>query len=93
MSVCITANTLDPRSIYPVLDPRRFAGTGPFHFACTFAWDAVQIDVGRNTGMPSCQMVVNFVDLVGRQRDPSVESFQQQLSTESAATAWVSRVP
>ena len=29
MSVCVTTNYLDPRSIYPVLDPRRTAGTGP----------------------------------------------------------------
>jgi hypothetical protein len=61
MSVCVTAAYLDSRNIYPVLDPRRTAGPGPFSYGYGFAWDGVQIDVARTAGLTSCQMIVNFI--------------------------------
>jgi hypothetical protein len=60
MSACITTNFLDPRSIYPVLDPRRTAGPGPYQYAYAVAWDVIQITVQRNSPLSSCTMNVNF---------------------------------
>jgi hypothetical protein len=58
---CITTNTLDMRSIYPVLDPRRTAGPGPsFAYGYNFASDGVEFDVNRLVGLPACEMFVNF---------------------------------
>jgi hypothetical protein len=62
MTTCITinANYLDPHSIYPVFDPRRTAGPGPYSYGYAFAWDAVGITVERTPTLSSCQMAVNF---------------------------------
>lgn len=60
MTACVTTNFLDPHSIYPVIDPRRTAGPGPFVYAYPFAWDEVQIGVTRFDPAAACQMVVNF---------------------------------
>ena len=57
---CITTNTLDVRSIYPVLDPRRTAGGGPFAYGYNLADDGIEFDVNRLTGLPACEMFVNF---------------------------------
>ena len=57
---CITTNSLDFRSIYPVLDPRRTAGPGPFAYAYNLASDRVEFDVKRLTGLSACEMFVNF---------------------------------
>jgi hypothetical protein len=60
MTVCVTTNYLDPQSIYPVLDPRRTAGPGPYQYAYALAWDAIQITVQRNSPLSSCTMNVRF---------------------------------
>lgn len=58
MTVCIHVNYLDPNGSYPVLDPRRTAGKGPYHYAYGFAWDAVGVTVERKPGFSSCEMEV-----------------------------------
>jgi hypothetical protein len=60
MSICVTTIPLDPRSIYPVLDPRRTAGPGPYNYGYVFAWDSVLVTVVRNSALASCQMTVDF---------------------------------
>ena len=60
MSLCITANALDSSSIYPVPDPRRTAGAGPFNYAYSFAWDSVSVTVDRSHPLSRCEMTVNF---------------------------------
>jgi len=58
MTVCVTADYLDLRSRYPVLDPRRIAGAYPFGFGYPFARDEVSIYVERRPGPSGCQMEV-----------------------------------
>jgi hypothetical protein len=60
MSVCVAANTLDPSSIYPVCDPRRTAGPGPYNYGYALAWDGLVITVVRDSALASCQMTVDF---------------------------------
>lgn len=61
MTTCITTNTLDPHSIYPVIDRRRTAGPGPWRYGYGFAWDAVEITVTRTPTLSSCRMTVSLV--------------------------------
>ena len=60
MTVCVTTNYLDPNSIYPVLDPRRTAGPGPYNYGYALAWDGIVITVARNPALSSCQMTIVF---------------------------------
>ena len=75
MTVCVTTNTLDYRSIYPVLDPRRTAGPGPYMYAYGLAWDGVQINVARSPLLTSCQMRVNFVDSTNLSEDKEIQAW------------------
>jgi hypothetical protein len=58
MTVCFTTDYLDARSRYPVLDPRRTAGQGPYNYGYGFAFDAVQVTVERRPGPSRCEMEV-----------------------------------
>src|SRR5215469_7631178 len=69
MTTCVTTNYLDPHSIYPVLDPRRTAGAGPYSYGYAFAWDAIQIDVVRFQTIPSCTMTVNFTSTLAEGKE------------------------
>jgi hypothetical protein len=63
VSVCVSASSLDPSSIYPVLDPRRTGGNGTkpfFQYGYQFAWDAIRIIVERAHTLSSCAMEINF---------------------------------
>jgi hypothetical protein len=62
VSLCITTNVLDTRSIYPVADPRRTVGPGPWNYGYDLCWDDIQVTVERApaTSMSSCMMTVNF---------------------------------
>jgi hypothetical protein len=60
MSVCVTTNYLDPQSIYPVIDPHRLAGSGPWEFGYALALDTVRITVERNPVLSRCEMRVSL---------------------------------
>lgn len=60
MTVCVTTNYLDPNSMYPVLDPRRTAGPGPYRYGYGFAWDGVLVTVARTPSLSSCEMQIAF---------------------------------
>ena len=60
MSHCVVTTELDSRSIYPVADPRRTAGPGPYSYGYAFAWDGVVVSVARTPTLSSCQMTVLF---------------------------------
>lgn len=66
MSVCITTNYLDPRSVYPVIDPRRTGGPNEYGYA--FALDFVRIDVKRS-GVSNCSMTVRFVSTLSEGKE------------------------
>jgi hypothetical protein len=60
VSICVATSTLDPRSIYPVIDPRRVAGSGvPFMtIGAALAWDNFVITVERAHNLSSCSMQI-----------------------------------
>ncbi len=60
MTVCVTTNYLDPSSVYPVLDPRRTPGPGPYRYGYALAWDGIMITVARTPALSSCQMTIVF---------------------------------
>ena len=58
MTVCMSVNYLDLNGCYPVLDPRRTAGPGPYNYGYAFAKDGVGVKVERRPGPSSCEMEV-----------------------------------
>jgi hypothetical protein len=60
MSVCVTVTRLflDPRNVFPVLDPRRTAGTGPYKYGYMLTWDGLQVTVTRDPALSNCEMTV-----------------------------------
>jgi hypothetical protein len=69
VSVCVTTNTLDFRSIYPVIDPRRTAGPGPYNYGYVLAWDALLVTVERPGGLSSCEMIVNLTSTLSEAKE------------------------
>ena len=48
MTVCLSTSSLGSQWFYPVADPYRTAGPGPYRYGYLFAWDGVQVTVTRN---------------------------------------------
>jgi hypothetical protein len=61
MTLCISITNLSSRGEYPVIDPRRVAGPGPFRFGYNLAHDALVVGVARNPKLSHCEMRVNLV--------------------------------
>ena len=57
---CIYTSSLNPRWFYPVIDPYRTAGPGPYVYGYRFAWDAVIVTVARDSSLSRCQMKVEL---------------------------------
>jgi hypothetical protein len=60
MTVCVFTTSLGTQWFYPVVDPYRTAGAGPYAFGYVFAWDAVDVTVARNFSLSRCQMRVEL---------------------------------
>ena len=69
MSVCVTTNYLDPGSIYPVLDPRRTAGPGPYAYGYNLAWDSMVVRVQRTPALSNCQMTIVFSSMLAEAKE------------------------
>ena len=69
MTACISVTSLSSRGQYPVLDPRRVAGTGPFKFGYTLAADGIVIGVARDPSLSHCQMRVDLVSTLAEPKD------------------------
>jgi hypothetical protein len=61
VTVCTATTVFDSGYVYPVLDPRRTAGPGPYFYGYDLAWDALQINVQRTPSLSSCQMLVQLM--------------------------------
>jgi hypothetical protein len=60
MTLCVVASSLGSQWFYPVVDPYRTAGEGPYHYGYVFAWDAVDVTVTRNPALSRCRMKVEI---------------------------------
>ena len=60
MTVCVSTGSLGTQWFYPVIDPYRTAGAGPYHYGYVFAWDAVEVTVARKFSLSRCQMRVEL---------------------------------
>ena len=49
MTLCLNNSSLGAEWLYPVVDPYRTAGAGPYNYGYVFAWDALTITVTRNS--------------------------------------------
>jgi hypothetical protein len=57
---CVFTSSLGTQWFYPVIDPYRTAGAGPYHYGYVFAWDAVEVTVTRNFSLSRCRMRVEL---------------------------------
>jgi hypothetical protein len=60
MTVCVFTSSLGTQWFYPVVDPYRTAGAGPYHYGYAFAWDGVAVTVTRNFSVTRCRMRVEL---------------------------------
>jgi hypothetical protein len=60
MTVCVTTSSLGTQWFYPVADPYRTAGPGPYYYGYPFAWDDVLVTVTPELWMPRCKMDVEL---------------------------------
>ena len=60
MTVCVFTSSLGTQWFYPVIDPYRTAGAGPYHYGYAFAWDGVEVTVTRNFSLTRCRMRVEL---------------------------------
>jgi hypothetical protein len=56
---CICTFT-EPGSVYPVLNPNKINGPGPYQGAYGFAWDLVEVKVEEDDSLGPCQMRVGL---------------------------------
>jgi hypothetical protein len=73
MSSCIVYGYIDftnfERGKYPVLDPRRTAGVGPFRYGYNLVADGIVVVVARDSSLSPCQMRVDLISSVAEPRD------------------------
>jgi len=60
MTVCVFTTSLGSQWFYPVTDPYRTAGAGPYHYGYAFAWDTVEVTVTRSFPLDRCRMSVEL---------------------------------
>src|SRR5947209_7471104 len=69
MTVCVGVQYLSLRGQYPVIDPWRVAGAGPYLFGYNLAWDGLVIEVARSATLPHCQMQVRLSTTLNEPKD------------------------
>ena len=63
------------RGKYPVLDPRRTAGPGPFRYGYNLAADGITVVVARDSSLSHCEMRVDLVSTLAEPKDILAWSF------------------
>jgi hypothetical protein len=61
MTLCIVNSSLPSDWFYPVIDPYRTAGEGPYFYGYVFAWDGVVVTVTRNPALSRCKMRIELI--------------------------------
>ena len=89
MSACVRVSSIGlsnnfERCKYPVLDPRRTAGTGPFRYGYNLAADGIVVGVARNSSLSACEMRVDLVSTLAEPKDILAWNFY--------ANTWVDRI-
>jgi hypothetical protein len=75
MTVCIFTTSLGTQWFYPVIDPYRTAGAGPYAYGYVFAWDAVVVTVTRNLSLSRCQMRVELASSLAQTKEIQAFNF------------------
>jgi hypothetical protein len=74
MSSCIVYGVIElgtnfDRGKYPVLDPRRTAGPGPFRYGYNLAADGIVVGIARDSSLSACEMRVDLVSTLAEPKD------------------------
>jgi hypothetical protein len=89
MSSCIVYGVIElginfDRGKYPVLDPRRTAGPGPFRYGYNLAADGIVVVVARDSSLSPCEMRVDLVFALDEPKDILAWNF--------CTNTWVDRI-
>ena len=80
MTLCIVSSSLPSDWFYPVIDPYRTAGAGPYNYGYVFAWDAVVITVTRDLSRPRCKMRVEIISTLAETKEIQAFNFYNNTS-------------
>ena len=75
MTVCVVNSSLGAEWFYPVIDPYRTAGAGPYNYGYVFAWDGVVITVTRNFSLSRCKMRVEITSSLAETKEIQAFNF------------------
>jgi hypothetical protein len=75
MTLCVVNSSLGAEWFYPVIDPYRTAGEGPYHYGYVFAWDAVEVTVTRNFSLSRCKMRVEIISTLAETKQIQAFNF------------------
>jgi hypothetical protein len=82
MTVCVVATSLSSEWFYPVVDPYRTAGAGPYFYGYLFAWDGVLVTVTRNFSLPRCKMRVELVSTLPEIKEIQAFNFSNDMEND-----------
>jgi hypothetical protein len=82
MTLCVVNSSLPSEWFYPVIDPYRTAGAGPYHYGYVFAWDAVEITVTRDLARPRCNMRVEIISTLAETKQIQAFNFFNNTSND-----------
>jgi hypothetical protein len=75
MTVCVVNSSLGSEWFYPVVDPYRTAGAGPYGYGYVFAWDGVTVMVTRNFSLSRCKMRIELVSTLANTKEIQAFNF------------------
>ena len=75
MTVCVVNSSLGSDWFYPVVDPYRTAGAGPYFYGYVFGWDGVMVTVTRNFSLSRCRMKIELVSTLPNTKEIQAFNF------------------
>jgi hypothetical protein len=87
MSICVNLTRTDPSMLYPVLDPRRTAGEGPYNYGYALQWDDLVITVARTSALSNCQMAIEFVSALTEPKEIQAWNYFDDISMDAIGSA------
>ena len=87
MTVCVVTTSLGSQWFYPVADPYRTAGLGPWNYGYLFAWDGVQVTVERDPALSRCRMRIELSGNVTETKEIDAWNFFKDNWVDRVGTA------
>ncbi|MGZ3288639.1 MAG: hypothetical protein ACXU87_11430 [Xanthobacteraceae bacterium] len=90
MTVCVVTTSLGVQWFYPVIDPWRLPGPGPWAIATAFAYDGVVITIERNPGLSRCEMRIALASTLAEPKEIQAFNFFKDTFVDRIGSASLS---